>query len=72
MATVAPVYEPPVETSRTPRQRDGRTIAGRGLLYSLATFFALFAAVPFAWMLLTIFKANNDLYRPMNNPLLYN
>lgn len=72
MATTAPVYEPPAEASRTPRRRDGRTIAGRGLLYSIATFFALFAAVPFAWMLLTIFKANNDLYRPMNNPLLYN
>ncbi len=72
MAITAPVYEPPAETPRPPRRRDGRTIAGRSLLYSVATFFALFAAVPFAWMVLTIFKDNQDLYRPMNNPILYN
>jgi multiple sugar transport system permease protein len=49
-----------------------KRIAGRGLLYSVATAFALFAALPFAWMVLTVFKTNEDLYNPRNNPLLYN
>jgi len=42
------------------------------VLYSVATFFALFAALPFAWMLITVFKANTDLYKRVNNPFLYN
>ncbi len=37
-----------------------------------ATFFALFAALPFAWMILTVFKTNTDLYNPNQNPFLYN
>ena len=49
-----------------------RHIAGRGVLYVTALFFALFAALPFAWMILTIFKQNTDLYDPNNNPFLYN
>jgi multiple sugar transport system permease protein len=49
-----------------------RRIAGRGFLYTLATFFALFAALPFAWMVLTVFKTNEDLYNPQNNPFIYN
>ena len=49
-----------------------KRIAGRGLLYSVATAFALFAALPFAWMVLTVFKTNEDLYNPRNNPFLYN
>lgn len=49
-----------------------KRIAGRGLLYSVATAFALFAALPFAWMVLTVFKTNGDLYNPRNNPFLYN
>src|SRR5699024_6768696 len=35
-------------------------------------FFALFCALPFMWMVLTVFKANSDLYKPDNNPFLYN
>jgi multiple sugar transport system permease protein len=44
----------------------------RGVLYATATFFALFAALPFAWMILTVFKQNTDLYNGKNNPFLYN
>ena len=49
-----------------------RRFAGRSVLYSLATFFALFGALPFAWMVITVFKANTDLYNPKNNPFVYN
>ena len=42
------------------------------MLYVAATFFAVFAALPFAWMIITVFKQNNDLYNPNNNPFLYN
>ncbi len=47
-------------------------VVGRGVVYLVALFFALFAFIPFAWMILTMFKTNNDLYNPRNNPLLYN
>lgn len=46
--------------------------AGRGALYAIATMFAVFAAMPFAWMVLTVFKTNEDLYNPRNNPFKYN
>jgi multiple sugar transport system permease protein len=49
-----------------------KQIGRRGVLYSVATFFALFAALPFAWMVFTIFKANTDLYKATNNPFKYN
>ena len=41
-------------------------------IYALASFFALFAALPFAWMVLTMFKQDSDLYNAQNNPFLYN
>src|ERR671932_1439934 len=34
--------------------------------------YTLVAAFPFFWMAITIFKANNDLYNPSNNPLWFN
>jgi multiple sugar transport system permease protein len=49
-----------------------RKAGARGILYTVAVSFALFAAVPFAWMLLTVFKANTDLYTRDNNPFLFN
>lgn len=49
-----------------------KRIAGKSLLYTVASLFALFAALPFAWMVLTVFKTNEDLYNPRNNPFLYN
>jgi multiple sugar transport system permease protein len=47
-------------------------VLGRTVLYVVAIFFSLFAALPFAWMVLTMFKANSDLYTPINNPFVYN
>jgi multiple sugar transport system permease protein len=44
----------------------------RVLLYTVALGFALFAFIPFAWMILTTFKADSDLYDRNNNPFLYN
>ncbi len=41
-------------------------------LYALAGLFTLFAALPFGWMILTIFKQDSDLYNAQNNPFLYN
>jgi multiple sugar transport system permease protein len=49
-----------------------RQVGRRGVLYTVATFFALFAALPFAWMVFTVFKANTDLYNARNNPFKYN
>ena len=49
-----------------------RRVGARAVLYSVATFFALFAALPFPWMVLTIFKQDPDLYGAKNNPFLYN
>lgn len=40
--------------------------------YGLLSFFTVFAAAPFVWMLITMFKADRDLYRPQNNPFIYN
>ncbi len=34
--------------------------------------FALFASLPFLWMLITAFKQNADLYNRTNNPFLFN
>jgi multiple sugar transport system permease protein len=63
---------PPVIEEISPVRVRAKRLAGRGLLYALATFFALFAALPFAWMVLTVFKTNEDLYNPRNNPFIYN
>lgn len=49
-----------------------KKLAQRGLLYTIATIFAVFAALPFAWMVFTIFKTNQDMYNSKNNPFLYN
>jgi len=40
--------------------------------YATVTFFSLFAAFPFIWATITMFKQSSDLYRPGNNPFLYN
>jgi multiple sugar transport system permease protein len=49
-----------------------RRIFGRTVLYIVASMFALFAALPFAWMVLTAFKTNGDLYNRNANPFIYN
>ena len=67
----APVTGAPPADYRTGRER-AKHAGARGVLYSVATFFTLFAALPFAWMILTIFKADSDFYKANNNPFLYN
>ena len=67
----APVWDD-AANERERRQARVRRVATRGLLYVTATFFALFAALPFAWMIFTVFKQNSDLYDPNRNPFLYN
>jgi multiple sugar transport system permease protein len=69
MATTTPPTELADERAGTYR---GRRVLGRMVLYFVATFFAMFAALPFAWMVLTIFKQNTDLYDPNLNPFLFN
>lgn len=49
-----------------------RHVARRGVLYTTVIFFAAFAALPFAWMIFTVFKQDTDLYSGTNNPFLYN
>jgi multiple sugar transport system permease protein len=55
------------------RQKAGRRHrAGRIGLYALAVAFALFAAAPFMWGLVTTFKSDQDLYSQANNPFFFN
>ena len=35
-------------------------------------FFCFFSAAPFVWMTITVFKQDKDLYRPGNNPFIFN
>ena len=81
MATVAhpsenwapkPKGDEPTWVPDTDPHAEAKHIGRRGLLYSVATFFAVFAALPFAWMVFTIFKTNQDLYNGQNNPFLFN
>src|SRR5687768_13856766 len=49
-----------------------RSVGAWAAIYGVAGFFVLFAALPFAWMILTIFKQDADLYVASNNPFIYN
>lgn len=51
-----------------PVKRAGLKIAHFGSL----TIFALFASLPFLWMLVTAFKQDADLYNRTNNPFIFN
>jgi multiple sugar transport system permease protein len=63
------LYRPHVPSPA--RRRVNR--AGRsGMQAAIITFFAIFAAFPFFWMLIATFKTNQDLYRPINNPFIFN
>jgi multiple sugar transport system permease protein len=72
---VAPLATAPVwddaANERERRKARVRNLASRSVLYVTATMFALFAALPFAWMVLTVFKTNTDLYNPNLNPFLF-
>ena len=67
----APIWDEAAH-QRELRQARVKRVAGRGALYAAALFFAVFAALPFAWMILTVFKQNTDLYDPNRNPFLFN
>lgn len=49
-----------------------RRFLERGGFYAAVVLFSLFAIIPALWMLITIFKQNQDLYEARNNPFLYN
>jgi multiple sugar transport system permease protein len=69
-SATAPVWDD-ASNERERQKARVRRLAGRGVLYTTATFFALFAALPFGWMILTAFKQNTDLYDPNHNPFLF-
>ncbi len=54
------------------RRRERRRRWGRVGLYALVVGFTFFAAFPFLWSLITMFKENTDLYRRDNNPFIFN
>lgn len=49
-----------------------KRLGRRSTVYGAVAFFCFFAASPFLWMLITIFKQDRDLYRAGNNPFLFN
>ncbi len=63
---------PPSQRFASEESGRGKHVLARTVLYGTAVIFSLFAAIPFGWMVLTMFKTNNDLYNPRNNPFLYN
>ena len=55
----------------TPAKRLKR-FGARSALLTVVTFFTVFAAFPFYWMLITTFKRTGDLYNVQNNPFIFN
>jgi multiple sugar transport system permease protein len=49
-----------------------RRVGSRVAVYVVVGIFALFASFPFLWAIITMFKADPDLYTAGNNPFLYN
>ena len=49
-----------------------RAFLRKGRLYMILSFFALFSAFPFYWMVIATFKRDHDLFSPTNNPFLFN
>lgn len=50
----------------------GRSRFKSGLIYAAVAVFCFFSALPFLTMLINTFKEDRDLYRPQNNPFIYN
>jgi len=48
-----------------------RRAGGKAVNFGVLAAFSAFASFPFAWMLITMFKQNNDLTDPNHNPFLY-
>ena len=42
------------------------------IVYGAVGFFVWFAAFPFLYMIISMFKQDKDLYRPQNNPFIFN
>jgi len=61
-----------VKDARSLDRRGRRRRLGRVGLYALVVGFTFFAAFPFLWSLITIFKQDQDLYRRDNNPFIFN
>ena len=49
-----------------------RHIASKAVHAAVLVFFVTFLAFPFYWMMITAFKANQDLYNTQNNPYVFN
>lgn len=49
-----------------------KRLAKRSIVYGAVAIFCFFSASPFAFMLINMFKQDRDLYRPQNNPFIYN
>lgn len=50
----------------------GRRAGARVAVYLVVCLFALFCASPFLWAVVTVFKADPDLYNASHNPFLFN
>jgi multiple sugar transport system permease protein len=62
----------PHEAERLRRRHGRRHVLARIGLYAAAVLSALVCAGPFVWSAITASKLNADLYRPDNNPFVYN
>jgi len=51
---------------------DFRKLRKQVSIYGVATFFTIFCAFPFYWMLITTFKRDSDLFNPTNDPFILN
>jgi multiple sugar transport system permease protein len=70
---------PEKHPARDAKQRLARTrnpaltrLGARATSFGVLAAFAAFAAFPFFWMLITMFKEQSDLLDPNHNPFLYN
>jgi multiple sugar transport system permease protein len=57
-----------MKAHKKPRKKIGIQIAR----WSSLAVFAIFASLPFLWMLITTFKQDADLYNRTNNPFIFN
>ena len=51
---------------------DLRKLGRQSSVYAVVTFFTIFCAFPFYWMLITTFKRDSDLFNPVNDPFIFN
>jgi multiple sugar transport system permease protein len=52
--------------------RNLKKLLRRSGFYSVIGGFAFFGAFPFYWMVIATFKRDHDLFRPTNNPFMFN